>query len=64
MGKIRKDGKLVPHELSELAIQNCLTMHLTCTLLFSRHKKKQFLYPIVSGDENWIYYNNSKHKES
>jgi len=46
--------------LSELVIQNCLTIY--CTLLLSRHKKKQFLYQIVTG-EKWIYYNNPKHKK-
>jgi len=47
--------------LSELAIQNYLTI---CTSLFSRYKKKQFLYQIITGDEKWIYYDNPKRKRS
>jgi len=35
------------HKLSELAIQNCLTIY---TSLLS-HKKKKFLYQIVNGNE-------------
>jgi len=38
--KIQKKGKWIPHELSELAIQN----YNTCLSLLSRHKKKQVLY--------------------
>jgi len=37
--KIKKKSKWVPHDLSKLAIQNCLTI---CTLLLSRHKKSSF----------------------
>jgi len=29
-----------------------------------RHKKKQSLYQFVTGDENWIYYDNPKRKKS
>jgi len=56
MGKIQKEGKWILHELSELAIQNCLTI---CTSLFSRYEKK-FLYQIITGDEKQIYYDNFK----
>lgn len=61
MGKIQKEGKWVPHELSKLAIQNRLTI---CTSLLSRHKKKQFLYQIITGDEKWIYYDNPKRRKA
>jgi len=62
MEKIKKKkGKGSIYKLSELAIQNRLTI---CTLLLSRHKKKQFLYKIITGDEKWIYYDNPKHKKS
>jgi len=50
--RFKKKGKWIPHELSELAIQNRLI------IAFSRHKKKQFLYQIVTGDEKWTYYDN------
>jgi len=58
--KIRKKGKWIPHELSVLSIQN----YNTCLSLLSKHKKKQFLYQVVTGVEKWIYYNNSKRKKS
>jgi len=38
-GKDSKRKQMGFTELSELTIQNCLTI---CTLLLSRHKKKQF----------------------
>jgi len=47
------------HELSELTVQNCLTI---CILLLSRYKKKQFLHQI--DDEKLIYYDNPKRKKS
>jgi len=59
--KIKKEDKWVPHDLSKLTIQNCLTI---CTLLLSRHKKKQFLSQIVTSDKKWIYYDNPKCKKS
>jgi len=45
MDKIQKEGKWVPHELSELAIQNRLTIRIS--LLF-RHKKAVFI-----SNYNW-----------
>jgi len=60
MGKIQKGSKWVPHELSEMTIQNCLTI---CILLLSRRKKKQFSYQIVTSDEKWIYNDNLKCKK-
>jgi len=51
---------MVSRKLSELAIQNRLTI---CASLLFRHKKKQFLYQIVTGDKKWIYYNNYKRKK-
>jgi len=50
--RFKKKAKRFPHELSELTIQNRLTI---CTSLLSHHKKKQFLYQIVTGNEKWIY---------
>jgi len=47
--EIQKKGKWILHELSELAIQNHLS--IICIIVFSS-QKKQFLYQIVTGDEN------------
>jgi len=40
-----------------LAIKN----HL---IIYPRHKKKQFLYQIITDDEKWSYYDNPKFKKS
>lgn len=61
MGKIQKEGRWVPHELSESAIHN--RFNITVSLL-ARQKKKSFLWRIVTGDEKWIYYDNPKRKKS
>jgi len=53
MRKIKKESKWIPHELFKLTIQNCL---IICISLLFLHKKKQFLYQIVTDDEKWIYY--------
>jgi len=37
---------------------------MTCELLLQRHRKKSFLYRIVTSDEKWIYYDNLKCKKS
>jgi hypothetical protein len=50
MGKIQKEGKWVPHELSELTIQN----RYTCISLFSRQKK--FLYQVMEMKNGPIMY--------
>lgn len=41
LGKIQKEGKWVPHKLSETANANRLT---TCISLLARQKRKSFLY--------------------
>ena len=61
MGKIQKVGKWVPHQLSERNTNQRLT---TCISLLARHKKKSFLWRIVTGDEKWIYFDNPEHKKS
>ena len=33
-------------------------------MLLQRHKKKSFLHRIVTGDEKWIHYDNTKRKKS
>ena len=60
LGKVQKVGKWVPHKLSEINIAQPLS---TCVFLSSRQKKKSFLWKIVTGDEKWIYYDNSVNKK-
>jgi len=61
MGKIQKEGKWLPHELTANAIANRLNISIS---LLARHKKKSFLWRIVTGDEKWIYFDNPKGKKS
>ena len=61
MRKIHKEGKWLPHELSENAILNRLTI---ATSLLARQRKKSFLWCIMTGDEKWIYFDNPKQKKS
>lgn len=60
LGKVQKVGKWVPHNLSEINISQRLN---TCAFLSAKHKKKSFLWKIVTGDEKWIYYDNSVNKK-
>ena len=60
LGKVQKLGKWVPHKLSEM---NRLTRLNTCAFLLSKQKRKSFLYKIVTGDEKWIYFDNSSNKK-
>lgn len=61
LGKIQKEGRWIPHMLSEIAISNRLNIAKS---LLSRNKKKSFLWRIVTGDEKWIFFNNPKRKKS
>ena len=61
LGKIQKEGKWVPHDLSEKNLTSRLT---TCLSLLNRHKQKSFLHRIVTGDEKWIYFSNPNRKRS
>jgi len=58
MGKVQKIGKWVPHDKQMERRQN------TCQILLARQKRKSFLHRIVTGDEKWIYFQNSKRKKS
>ncbi|XGW13289.1 hypothetical protein V3C99_013710, partial [Haemonchus contortus] len=48
MGKIRKLGKWVPHQLSEKQLEARVT---ACRKNLEDHKRTNFLYRIVTGDE-------------
>jgi len=59
MGKIRKLGKWVPHQLNENQLRARIE---TCKKHLAVHKKHSFLSRIVTGDEKWVYYENPKRK--
>lgn len=61
MGKIQKEGKWVPYELTERQQENRRTL---CELLLESHRNKSFLHRIITGDEKWIYFDNPKRKRS
>jgi len=57
MGKVQKEGRWVPHELSK---NNKNERHDTAPTLLSKFRKKDFLHKIITGDEKWIPYDNPK----
>lgn len=59
MGKIRKLGRWVPHQLSENQLEARITM---CKKHLAEYRKHNFLHRIVTGDEKWVYYDNPKRK--
>lgn len=61
MGKIQKEGKWVPHELTE---ENKNQRVDICMSLLSRFKIKNFLHIIITGDEKWILYDNPKRRKA
>jgi len=61
MGKVQKEGRWVPHELSE---DNKNRRCDTALTLLSKFRKKEFLHKIFTGDEKWILYDNSKRRKS
>ena len=58
---IQKQGNWVPHELKPRDVEWRFCMS---EILLERHKKKSVLHQIVTGDENWIHYDNPKRKKS
>lgn len=61
MGKIRKEGKWIPHQLNERQMEN---RKVVSELLLQRYEKKSFLHRVVTGDEKWVYFENPKRKKS
>lgn len=59
MGKIRKLGRWVPHQLNGNQLEARIT---ACRKHLAEHKKHSFLHRIVTGDEKWVYYDNPKRK--
>lgn len=59
MGKIRKLGRWVPHQLSENQLRARIEV---CKKHLAEYKKHSFLHRIITGDEKWVYYENPKRK--
>lgn len=57
LGKVRKLGKWIPHDLSK---NNKNQRVVICTSLLSRQNRLPFLEQIVTGDEKWVLYVNLK----
>jgi len=60
MGKVQKEGRWVPHELSD----NKNRRRNTALTLRSKFGEKDFLHKIITGNEKWILYNNLKRRKS
>jgi len=58
MGMIQKQGNWMPYELKPREKR-----FFTCEQLIQRQQRKGFLHRIVTGDEKWIFYNNSNKKK-
>ena len=58
--KVQRSDIWVPHRLSEINIAQRLN---TCVSHACRQKKKSFLWKIVTGDEKWLYYDNTVNKK-
>jgi len=61
MVKVQKEGKWIPHELSE---DNKNRLRDTALTLPSKFRKKDFLHKIITDDENYILYHNPKRRQS
>ncbi|GFV87440.1 mariner Mos1 transposase [Trichonephila clavipes] len=57
MGKIIKVDRWVPHKLTDRQQEN---RKIVCGMLLARYKLKSYLHRIVTGEEKWIYFENSK----
>jgi len=61
MGKVQKEDRWVPHELSEDNKNRQRDIALT---LLSKFRKKDFLHKIITSDEKWIPYDDPEHRKS
>src|SRR5215813_5887610 len=55
IGKVSRQGKWVPHQLSDVNKNQRRTI---CSSLLTRLRNGPFLTRIVTGDEKWILYFN------
>ena len=61
MGMIQKQGNCVPYELKPRDVER---RFFACEQLLQKENRKGFLHRIVTGDEKWVDYNNSKRRKS
>ena len=61
LGIIQKQGTWVPYDLRSRDVER---RYFACEQLLQRQKMKGFLHRIVTGDEKWIYYSNTKRRKS
>jgi len=61
IGKIHKEGKWVPHLLTEENKNRGVNI---CLNLLSRYNEKNFLHKVITGDEKWIAYDSPKRRKS
>jgi len=59
LGKKRKLGEFVPHELTEVNKMNRLS---ACRILLARHRRMSFFKRLVTCDESWVWYDGSMRK--
>ncbi|XP_047364411.1 histone-lysine N-methyltransferase SETMAR-like [Vespa velutina] len=59
IGKISRAGVWVPHNLPE---ENKANRSITCKVLLQRHHTEPFFDRLITGDEKWVLYDNSKRK--
>jgi len=60
MGMIQKQGNWVPYELKPRDVEQRL---FACEQLLKRQRRKRFLHRIVTEDEKWVHYDNSKRRK-
>ena len=58
---IQEQGNWVPYELTPRNVERRFSI---CEMLLPWHKRKDFMYRIVTGDGKWIHYDNQKRKKS
>jgi len=61
VGQVQKEGRWVPHELSE---DNKNRRRDTPLTLLSKFREKYFLHKISTGNEKWILYDYPKRRKS
>lgn len=57
IGKTKKLDMWVPHELTK---ENAMKRHDICSNLILRMKNEPFLHRLITCDEKWLLYNNTK----
>ena len=61
MGMIQKQGNWGPYEFKQRDVERRL---FACEQLLEKQRRKGFLHRIVTGDEKWVHYDNSKRRKS